>query len=457
MAKSVGSQLQLNKIPVLGLVPESSATASPPTSPTNGQLWYDTTVNRLYVRENGAWVLASQTGAELAANKGATNGYAALVSGTVPIAQIPTGTTSSTVTIGNDTRLSDSRNPTGSAGGDLTGTYPAPTIANLAVTDAKVAAANKDGAAGTPSMRTLAFTSTTAMPGNARIDQIAVPTASVSHGNQELTNLGAPTSSTSAARLQDVQNAQAGIDLKPSVRAASTANVNIATGLANGQVIDGVTLVTGDRVLLKNQTTASQNGSYIASASGAASRTTDAIDANALWFVEEGTTQADTSWMVTTNNPITLGTTSLTLAQFGANTTYSGTTNRISVTGTVIDIHSAYVGQTSITTLGTITTGTWNGTSVAVANGGTGATTASAARANLGTTGKYAATLAAMTAGVELNINHALNTTDVQAMFRDASSGYDTLLSWRVIDANNIGVTADINYSASALRTVVIG
>lgn len=457
MAKSFGSQLQLNKIPVLGLVPESSATGSPPSSPTNGQLWYDSTLNRLYVRENGSWVLASQTGAELQANKGASNGYAALVSGTVPIAQIPTGTTSSTVTIGNDTRLSDSRPPNGSAGGDLTGTYPAPTIANLAVTDAKVAAANKDGTAGTPSMRTLAFTSTTAMPGNARIDQIAVPTATVSHNNQELTNLGAPTASSSAARLQDVQNAQAGIDLKPSVRVASTANINVASALINGSTIDGVVVATGNRVLLKNQTTASENGSWIVAASGAASRSTDSIDANALWFVEEGTSQADTSWMVTTNNPITPGTTSLTLAQFGANTTYSGTTNRISVTGTVIDIHAAYVGQTSITTLGTITTGTWTGTAVAVANGGTGATSAAGARTNLAATGKYANTLAALTAGVELNINHALNTTDVQAMFRDVSSGFDTVLSWRVIDANNIGVTADITYSASALRVVVVG
>jgi len=107
-------------------------------------------------------------------------------------------------------------------------------------------------------------------------------------------------------------------------------------------------------------------------------------------FVEEGTVNADSGWVLSTNNPIVVGSTSLTFAQFsgagqitaGAGLTKTGntidavgTSNRITVNADSIDIASTYVGQTSITTLGTITTGTWNGTTIAVANGGTGATT----------------------------------------------------------------------------------
>ena len=118
----------------------------------------------------------------------------------------------------------------------------------------------------------------------------------------------------------------------PYVRAASTANVTIASGIANGSTLDGVTLATGDRVLLKNQSTGSQNGTYIVPASGAASRDMFRIYPNTMWLVAEGTTNADTAWWVTTNGTITIGSTSLTIAQFGAG---GGSAAWGSITGTL--------------------------------------------------------------------------------------------------------------------------
>jgi hypothetical protein len=188
-------------------------------------------------------------------------------------------------------------------------------------------------------------------------------------------------------------------------------------------------------------------------------------------FVEEGTANGDAGWVLTTNNPITLGTTSLVFAQFsgtgqiiaGAGLTKTGntidvvgTTNRVTVNADSIDISAAYLGQASITTVGTITTGTWTGTAVAVANGGTGATTAAAARTNLGATTKYAADLGAITAGAELVVTHNLGTTDVIIQVR-ASGGAIEEFDTRVISANTVGITSAISYAAAAYRIVVIG
>lgn len=108
------------------------------------------------------------------------------------------------------------------------------------------------------------------------------------------------------------------LDGKQSVRAATTANI----ALAGTQVIDGVNLVSGDRVLVKNQNTASENGLYLVQGSGWI-RTTDA-DASAevtpglVVAVEEGTLQGDTIWKLTTNAPIVLGTTGLTFTDVTA-------------------------------------------------------------------------------------------------------------------------------------------
>lgn len=109
------------------------------------------------------------------------------------------------------------------------------------------------------------------------------------------------------------------LPVKESVRAATVATGALATAYANGQVVDGVTLATGDRVLLKNQTAGAENGIYTVNASGAPTRATDANAAAALFegwtvYVREGTANADSLWKHTTAGPVTVGTTALTFA-----------------------------------------------------------------------------------------------------------------------------------------------
>ena len=223
-----------------------------------------------------------------------------------------------------------------------------------------------------------------------RLDQLAVPTATVNMNGQLLSGLADPVSGQDAATKNYVDSAVQGLSPKDSVRVATTENITIS-GL---QTIDGVGVQAGDRVLVKNQSTASQNGIYVASA-GAWDRAPDANTWNELIsayvFVEEGSTNGDNGYLITVNAGGTLGVTDVTVVQFsGAGQIAAGngltkTGNVLDVVGTAdrivanadsIDIASTYVGQSSITTLGTITTGIWNASTISVAYGGLGLTAA---------------------------------------------------------------------------------
>lgn len=113
--------------------------------------------------------------------------------------------------------------------------------------------------------------------------------------------------------------AASGASWKAPVRAATVAPGTLATDYENGDTVDGVTLATGDRILIKNQSTASENGIYVVAASGAPTRSTDADTGGAMVnagvFVSEGATNADTLWTCSTNAPITVGSTGLTFSQ----------------------------------------------------------------------------------------------------------------------------------------------
>lgn len=109
-----------------------------------------------------------------------------------------------------------------------------------------------------------------------------------------------------------------GLDVKNSVRVISTADIT----LSGTQTIDGVAVIAGDRVLVAGQTASETNGIYVVAA-GAWSRSTDAdtsakVTAGMYTFVEEGTTNQDTGWVLATNNPIVLGTTALSFTQFSS-------------------------------------------------------------------------------------------------------------------------------------------
>lgn len=217
-----------------------------------------------------------------------------------------------------------------------------------------------------------------------------------------------PTTDTQAANKGYVDSVAQGLSIKAPVRAASFSNLDASysngtagigatlTGTGALPAIDGVTLAVGDRVLVAGQTNQAQNGIYtVTTADGAfvLTRATDfdnseagEVRGGAFCFVQEGTQYADCGFVCTTDGAVTLGTTDITFAQFsGAGQITAG--NGLEKDGNTISISNSYTGGTGINTVGTITTGTWNGTAIDVAHGGTGATSKEAAFANLAPTG----------------------------------------------------------------------
>lgn len=189
-----------------------------------------------------------------------------------------------------------------------------------------------------------------------------------------LTELSYVKGATSSIQAQ-INAIISGIQWKTLVVAATTVAGTLASDFENGDTIDGVVLATGDRILIKNQVDQTENWIRIVAASGAPARSTDADTwpklVSAAVSVQSGTTNAGRWYIQTTPWPITIGVSNIIWAQF-LNNTYVGTLNRISITGNVIDIASTYVGQNSITVVGTIGTGTWNATIISLAKWGTG-------------------------------------------------------------------------------------
>lgn len=178
-------------------------------------------------------------------------------------------------------------------------------------------------------------------------------------GGATVTGLPTPSASSDAVPKTYVDSLVAGMSWKNSVRAATTAAGTLASSFANGSVVDGVTLATGDRILIKNQATGTENGIYVVNASGAPTRASDADVGtelvNASVYVDQGTVNADTGWVQTSNGPITVGTTSLSFAQFSGSSTYSAGTG-LTLTGNVFSLTSPVattLGGTGLSSIGT--------------------------------------------------------------------------------------------------------
>ena len=160
-----------------------------------------------------------------------------------------------------------------------------------------------------------------------RLDQMAAPTASVAFNSQKITGLADPTNAQDAATKFYVDNSRLGIDFKDSVRAATTANIATLAGGAPS-TLDGVALAANDRILVKNQTTTSQNGIYKVDtvgtgSNGSWSRASDAdgspageLTSGAFVYVEQGTANAQDQYVITTTGTITVGTTGITWGLF---------------------------------------------------------------------------------------------------------------------------------------------
>jgi phage-related tail fiber protein len=205
-----------------------------------------------------------------------------------------------------------------------------------------------------------------------RLDQMAVPTASVNMNSQKITGLADPVSDQDAATKSYADALVSGLDIKKSTRVATTANIT----LSNTQTVDNVSLVAGNRVLVKDQTDASENGIYDVVSGGGWTRSSDAdntpsgeVTSGMFTFVEDGDTSAGIGYVLVTSDPITLGTTDLTFTQFseiGAVTAGNGLTK----TGQTLDVGTADSGRIVVNAdnidlaVSGVTAGTYNGFTV---------------------------------------------------------------------------------------------
>lgn len=248
---------------------------------------------------------------------------------------------------------------------------------------------------------------------------------------KNLSNLADGSAATDAVTLQQLQAAIRGLSWKDEVRVATTANGTLATAYANGQTVDGVVLATNDRILVKNQTTQTENGIYVVAASGAPTRATDADSTteleSATVLVIAGTTNQNTAWTQTTDAP-TVGSSNIVFVQFGG--------------GGSVTAGNGLTGTTTLSVLLDTASG------LVVSGSGLKIDTAVVVR-------KFAADCAATTN--PQTFTHNLGTKDVDVTIREV--GTDVILQADVVTSttNAISVNFGGAPTAAQYRVTVMG
>lgn len=251
---------------------------------------------------------------------------------------------------------------------------------------------------------------------------------------QKGTNAADGTSPTDLVTKQQLDNAIAGLAWKQPVKVATTANGALASAYANGQSVDGATLVTGDRILVKDQTTGSENGIYTVNAAGAPTRTADA-DASAelqsaTVYVVQGTANGDKAFTQTANSP-TLGTTALTWSQVGGGTNYTAGAGLV-LSGATFAVNPGP---------GVIA----DGTSTRLDPTYTGLAK------------RYSQDIGATSAGTTITITHNLGTQDVLIQIRRVSDNAIVDTNFLPATGNTVTGTFPVAVSAGEYRISILG
>jgi len=311
-----------------------------------------------------------------------------------------------------------------------------------------------------------------------RGDGVNAFTADQSHGGFKITNLLAGVAGTDAATVAQVDAARQGVLVKDPVRAATTANIT----LSGTQTVDGVALSVNDRCLVKDQSTGQNNGIYLV-ASGAWTRALDAdvsaeVKGGMMMWVNEGTTNGDKQFILTTNDPITLGTTPLVFTLFAGGTSYSAGAG-LTLTGSTFDVVTADTSLTvaadavsvNLNTTGGLetstgvrikldgTTLTTSGTGAKVADAGITATQIAAAVAGNGLAGGAGTALSvnvAAAGGIEI-VTDALQVKLDGTSLTSSSTGLKVTSGRRIVRETPTGLVNGSNTSYTLANTPIAG